>query len=61
MTFGHENLFVFGKFAEFNYTSRLPNQNGEICLQKYPPISGKVSITKHFLKNAMSRPFDHTK
>jgi len=61
MTFGHENLFIFGKFSEFYYTSRLSNQNGEICLQKYPPISGKVSITNYFLKNAISRPFDHAK
>jgi len=28
-------------------TSRLPRQNGEICLQNHLPISGKPSITNY--------------
>jgi len=47
MTFGLENLLIFWKVADFYYTSRLSNQNGEICLQKYPRISGKLSITNY--------------
>ena len=34
-------------------TSRLSSQNGEICLQKYLPISGKLSITKCLKQNAV--------
>jgi len=30
----------------------LSSQNGEICLQKYLPISGKLSITKYLQQNA---------
>jgi len=52
VTFGLENLFIFGKVSDFCYTSRLSAQNGEICLQKYPPTSGKVSITNYLKQNA---------
>jgi len=31
-------------------TSRLSSQNGEICLQKYLPISGKLSTTNYLNK-----------
>jgi len=31
----------------------LSSQNGEICLQKYLPISGKLSITKYLQQNAV--------
>jgi len=31
----------------------LSSQNGEICLQKYVPISGKLSITKYLQQNAV--------
>ena len=34
-------------------TSRLSIQNGEICLQKYLPISGKLSITNYLKQNAL--------
>jgi len=34
-------------------TARLSSQNGEICLQKYLPISGKLSITNHLEENAV--------
>jgi len=34
-------------------TSRLCSQNGEICLQKYLPIRGKLSITKNLKQNAV--------
>jgi len=34
-------------------TSRLSGQNGEICLQKYLPISGKLSITNYLKQNAV--------
>jgi len=34
-------------------TSRLSSQNGEICLQKYLPISGKLSTTKCLKQNAL--------
>jgi len=47
MTFGLENLIIFGKFSDFYYASRLPTQNGEICLQKYPPTSGNLSVTNY--------------
>jgi len=35
------------------YTSRLSSQNGEICLQNYLPISGKLSITNNLKQNAV--------
>jgi len=47
MMFGLENLFIFVKVSDSYYTSRLSNQNGEICLQKHPAISGKLSITNY--------------
>jgi len=47
MSFGLENLFIFAKFSDFYYTSRLPTQNGQICLQKSLPISGEVSIANY--------------
>jgi len=53
MTFGLENLFIFGKFSESYHTSRLSTQNDEICLQKYPPISGNLSITKYLKQNTI--------
>jgi len=31
----------------------LSSQNGEICLQKYLPISGKLSITNNLKQNAV--------
>jgi len=31
----------------------LSSKNGEICLQKYLPISGKLSITKYLQQNAV--------
>ena len=31
----------------------LSSQNGEICLQKYLPISGKLSITKFLKQNVV--------
>jgi len=31
----------------------LSSQNGEICLQKYLPISGKLSITNYLKQNAV--------
>ena len=34
-------------------TSRLSSQNDEICLQKYLPISGKLSITNYLKQNAV--------
>ena len=34
-------------------TPRLSSQNGEICLQKYLHISGKLSITKYLTQNAV--------
>jgi len=34
-------------------TSRLSSQNGEICLQKYLPISGKLSVTNFLKKSAV--------
>ena len=34
-------------------TSRLSSQNGEICLQKYLHISGKLSITNYLTQNAV--------
>jgi len=61
MTFAHENLFIFEKYFGFYYTSRLSNPDGEICLQTYPPIIEKVSITNYLNQNAKSRPFDHIK
>jgi len=30
----------------------LSSQNGEICLQKYLPFSGKLSITNYLKQNA---------
>jgi len=53
MTFGIENLFIFGKFSDFYHTSRLSTQNGEICLQNYLPISGNLSITNYLKQNAI--------
>jgi len=55
MTFGLENLFIFGNFSHFYYTSRLSSQNCEICLQKYLPISGKLllSIANYLKRNAV--------
>jgi len=53
MTFELENLFIFGKVSDFYYTSRLSTQNGQICLQKYPPISVKISITNYLKQNAI--------
>jgi len=47
MTFGLVNLFIFGKFSDFYHTSRLSSKNGEICVQKYPPISCNLSITNY--------------
>jgi len=47
------NFFIFGKFSDFYYTSRLSNLNGEICLQKYLPISGEASITNYLKQNAL--------
>jgi len=47
VTLGLENLFIFGKVSDFYYTSRLSHQNGEICLEKYSPISDKLSITNY--------------
>ena len=35
------------------WTPRLSSQNGEICLQKYLPISGKLSITNYLKQNAV--------
>jgi len=35
------------------FTSRLSSQNGEICLQKYLPISSKLSITNYSKQNAL--------
>ena len=34
-------------------TSRFSSQNGEICLHKYLPISGKRSITNFLTQNAV--------
>jgi len=34
-------------------TSRLSSQNDEICLQKYLPISGKISITNYLKQDAV--------
>ena len=34
-------------------TSRLSSQNDEICLQKYLPINGKLSITNYLKQNAV--------
>ena len=34
-------------------TSRLSSQNSEICLQKYLPISSKLSITNNLKQNAV--------
>jgi len=34
-------------------TSRLSSRNSEICLQKYLPISGKLSITNYLKENAV--------
>ena len=34
-------------------TSRLSSQNDEICLQKYLPISGKLSITNYLKQNTV--------
>ena len=34
-------------------TSRLSSQNGEISLQKYLPISGKLSITNYLKQSAL--------
>jgi len=34
-------------------TSRLSSQNGEICLRKCLPISGKLSITNYLKQNAV--------
>jgi len=31
----------------------LSSQNGEICLQKFLPISGKLSITNYLKRNAL--------
>jgi len=44
-------------------TSRLSSQNGEICLQKDLPISGKLSVTNYLKQNAvlLSKSFDHKK
>jgi len=53
MTFGLENLFIFGKFSDFYYRSPLFTQNDEFCLQKYPQISDEVSITNHLKQNAI--------
>jgi len=47
MMFGLENLFFFGKISDFYYTTRFSTQNGEIRLQKYPTVSGEVSITNY--------------
>jgi len=35
-------------------TSRLCSQNGEICLQTYLPISGRLSITNYLKQNAVN-------
>jgi len=53
MAFGLENLLFFGKFSNFYCTSRLSILNGEICLQKYLPISCKLSITNYLKQNAI--------
>ena len=53
MTFGLEILLIFGRFSDFYHTSRLSTQNGEICLQKYPPTSGNLSITNYLKQNAI--------
>ena len=45
--------FNFGKFSDFCYTSRLSSLNGEICLKKYLPISGELSITNYLKQNAI--------
>ena len=44
-------------------TSRFSSQNGEICLQKYLPISGKLSIANLYKTKCcwLSRSFDHRK
>jgi len=34
-------------------TSRLSGQSGKICLQKYLPVSGKLSITSYLKQNAV--------
>ena len=34
-------------------SSRLSSENDEICLQKYLPISGKLSITNYLKQNAV--------
>ena len=44
---------MFGKISDLYYTSRLSTQNGEICLQKYPPISVEVSITNYLKQNVI--------
>jgi len=36
-----------------SYTSRLSSKNDEICLQKYLPISGKLSIINYLKQNAV--------
>jgi len=53
MTFGLEKLFIFEKFSDFYHTSRLSTQNCKICLQKYPPISGNLSITNYLKQNGI--------
>jgi len=53
MTFGLEYLFIFGKFCDSHYTSRFSSLTGEICLQKYLPISGQLSITNQLKQNVI--------
>jgi len=56
MTFGLEKLFISGKVSDFfshhDFLRIRVNQNGKICSQKYPPISGKLSITNFLNQNA---------
>jgi len=53
----------FRKMSDFCYTSRLSTQNGEICLQKYPPVSGQSINHKLFETKCfwLSTSFGHRK
>ena len=53
MSFGFKICLFSAKFSDLYYTSRLSTQNGKICLQKYPPISVKVSITNYLKQNVI--------
>jgi len=44
-----------GVHGKKKFGSPWSSQNGEICLQKYLPISGKLSITNYLKQTAVDK------